>query len=543
MPIAVPQDPVLPDELPPLPEEPTTEAIAPIVADDYYRKIPIAPIANPGFYPTQQILTVEPSIGGQLSLAHHELGRLDTYSDVFLENGLAIAESMPAIGVEKPQLAIAKPHFTAIGRPIAVENRQPAFLTDIDRRVEDETVSNRVWDIEAQRNQEFRQYLGVTTNLPDRSILIANFQNILNTIEEATGKRLGIIYAIARKDELELILVPAVGHPIRYRVPEAPKEKLLSVSKDFREQITNPRRLYTTTYLPSAKQLYQWLIEPLRSDLERLEISTLMLSLDPGLRSLPIAAFHDGEKFLIEQYSFSLIPSFSLTTHSYESIQNARVLAMGASTFPDKNPLPAVPVELGAISKQLGVGKSFLNEDFTLNNLVQQRLAERFNIIHLATHAEFLPGLPSNSYIQLWDDQLQLSEMSSLDWNDPPVELLVLSACRTALGNQEAELGFGGLAVQSGVKTAVASLWYVNDKGTLGLMTNFYYHLRKSSLKSEALRQAQIDMIRGNVRIENGTLISGQGAVALSLELAQTNNALFSHPYYWSAFTAIGSPW
>ncbi|MCZ0902150.1 CHAT domain-containing protein, partial [Microcoleus sp. HI-ES] len=94
-------------------------------------------------------------------------------------------------------------------------------------------------------------------------------------------------------------------------------------------------------------------------------------------------------------------------------------------------------------------------------------LQQKYGIIHLATHAEFRPGTPNNSYIQFWDTQLGLDQMRDLKWNNPPLELLVLSACRTALGDKEAELGFAGLALQSGAKSALASLWYVSDAGTL----------------------------------------------------------------------------
>lgn len=82
------------------------------------------------------------------------------------------------------------------------------------------------------------------------------------------------------------------------------------------------------------------------------------------------------------------------------------------------------------------------------------------------------------------------------------MELLVLSACRTAVGDQSAELGFAGLAIATGAKSALASLWYVSDASTLGLMTEFYTHLQNSTIKAEALRQAQLAMLRGNVSIE-----------------------------------------
>jgi CHAT domain-containing protein len=216
---------------------------------------------------------------------------------------------------------------------------------------------------------------------------------------------------------------------------------------------------------------------------------------------------------------------------------------MGADRFANKSPLPAVPVELAVITSQLWQGKSFLNEAFTLDNLKAQRRDRPFGIIHLATHAEFKPGVPSNSYIQLWDKPLPLDRLRELGWNNPPVELLVLSACRTAVGDEEAELGFAGLAVQAGVKSSLGSLWYVSDQGTLALMTEFYRQLSETPTKVEALRQAQLAMIKGQVRIQGGQLHSSGGNVPLPPKLAQLAEVNLAHPYYWSAFTMIGSPW
>ena len=136
-----------------------------------------------------------------------------------------------------------------------------------------------------------------------------------------------------------------------------------------------------------------------------------------------------------------------------------------------------------------------------------------------------------------------LAAIVTLGVYNPSVELLVLSACRTALGDEQAELGFGGLAAQAGVKTALASLWYISDQGTLGLMTEFYQHLKTAPIKSEALRQAQIAMLKGQVSIENGQLRSSIGPVPLPPELAGLTNQTLSHPYYWSAFIMIGNPW
>ncbi|WP_293254702.1 MULTISPECIES: CHAT domain-containing protein [unclassified Microcoleus] len=415
------------------------------------------------------------------------------------------------------------------------------YVPSPDRLFEGNDIEKTVWGIEQIRNQEFGEYLGVKANLPNQKVMMAQFQQTLRNIEQETRKRSGIIYIISRVDRLELILVPPVGRPIHYNVPEANRKALEPVVNEFREQITNLAKIGTISYLPSAQQLYQWAIAPLEKDLQNLGIQTLLLSVDPGLRSVPFAALHDGKGFLIQKYSFSLIPSFSLTNREYKTVRDATVLAMGRSEFVDNKPLPSVPIELETISTQWR-GQSFLNSTFTIDNLNSQHANKGFRIVHLATHANFTSGQPSNSYIQLWNYKLQLDRMESLNWRNPQVDLLVLSACRTALGDREAELGFGGLAVKSGAKSALGSLWYVDDGGTLGLMSEFYQQLLGGKTKAETLQLTQQAMIARQVRIENQQLVTTAGNLNLPNNIkSQTQD--FSHPYYWSSFTLIGNPW
>ncbi|NJL68165.1 MAG: CHAT domain-containing protein [Microcoleus sp. SM1_3_4] len=365
----------------------------------------------------------------------------------------------------------------------------------------------------------------------------------LGTIESKTGNRSAIIYAIVRPDQLDLVLVTATGATIHRTVPEANRKALLAAATSLRSEITNPRKRKTTSYLAPAQKLYQWLIAPLETELKNQKIDTILFSLDAGLKALPLAALHDGKHFLVEQYSISTIPSITLTDTRYQSLTNARVLAMGASVFSDKDPLPGVSIELQNITAEWP-GKYFLNETFTLPNLKSQRSAIAPQIIHLATHGEFRDG-PSDSYIQLWDSKLLLSQLRQLGLNEPPVELLVLSACRTAVGDEKAELGFAGFAVQAGVKSVLASLWYVSDEGSLALMTDFYSQLRNANIKAEALRQTQIDMIQGKVNAQS-TPVRGPNFVENTVASptgSDAENLNLSHPYYWSGFTMIGSPW
>ncbi|MGD1714571.1 CHAT domain-containing protein, partial [Dapis sp. BLCC M172] len=398
--------------------------------------------------------------------------------------------------------------------------------------------------IEQTRNDEFEDYF--ESDLSNQITSTQNIREVLIDIARQTGNNSAIIYVTAYPDALQLVLYTPGSDPILKTIPNTNRKELMKALLTLRAQITNPARRYTNSYLPPAQKLYNWLIAPILAELEAANIDTLLFSMDEGLRALPVAVLHDGEQFLVEKYSLSLIPSVSLMDTNYRPLQDTQVLAMGASEFIEQSALPAVPTELETISQKLWQGSKFINEEFTRNNLLAQRENYSYPIIHLATHAEFKPGKANNSYIQLWgDEQLKLDQIRELGWNEPAVELLVLSACRTAFGDKNAELGFAGLAVAAGVKSALASIWYVSDEGTLGLMTEFYVHLNNAKIKAEALRQAQLAMLRGEVVIAEGELRGPgiRGAVVLPPALGKFENKNLSHPYYWSGFMMIGSPW
>jgi len=346
---------------------------------------------------------------------------------------------------------------------------------------------------------------------------------------------------------LELRMVSAQNKKI-VTLPDVTQEKIVQTATKLRREITNPIKRRTTSYLEPAQQLYEWLIAPLEAELEAQGIQNLVFIMDSGLRSLPVAALHDGQNFLVEKYSVGLMPSLSITDTSYNNIQNAPVLAMGVAESSslakelNLSPLPAVPLELQTI-ESIRDGETFLNEKVTLETLKTQ--SQDATIVHLATHGEFKPGPLENSYILLWNDLLRLNQLRELGWNErrTPIELLILSACRTAVGDENAELGFAGLAVQAGAKSALSSLWYVSDEGTSGLMTEFYRKLQTAPIKSEALRQAQLAMLKGEVRLEGGQLRGSGQPVPLPSTIQSQGDQSLSHPYYWAAFTMIGSPW
>jgi filamentous hemagglutinin family protein len=342
-------------------------------------------------------------------------------------------------------------------------------------------------------------------------------------------------------DQLELLAITAEGEPIRVRVPEATREVVLPAAEKLYQQVSE----LGDDYLDPAQQLYGWLIAPLEDELRARGIENYVFIMPDGLRLVPLAALHDGKQYMAQKYSTGFAPSLNLIDYRYRDIKESPVLAFGASEFEsDENQtsLPAVQIEVPLIAQDIRQGKFVLDQEFTLQNLIANREDNPYPIIHLATHADFQPGELSQSYIQLYNEKIGLNELRELGLNQPIVDLLVISACRSAYGDSNSELGFAGLAVQAGVKTAIASLWYVGDTGTLGLMSEFYRQLANAPIKAEALRSAQVSMIEGKLKKQGNEIISTRGTVPLPAE-AGTGEEDLTHPFYWAAFTMIGSPW
>jgi CHAT domain-containing protein len=278
--------------------------------------------------------------------------------------------------------------------------------------VDQENSSDVVTKIEDTWEKQYEDYFGA--NFSDQSTRSNDVAYTLGKIAIQTGKKPALLYVIPHPQYLELVLITPGSQPIQKRVKEANQETLLKQVKELRTSITNPVPRRTTRYLPVAQQLYQWIVAPLEVDLETQKIDTLIFCTGVGLRTAPLAALHDGQQFLVEKYSIGRLPAFKFTDTFPSDIRKAQVLAMGASEFKDQDPLPAVPVEISAITQDLWKGKSFLNQEFTLANLQSQRASQPFKIIHLATHANFQTGAPSNSYVQFWDTKLTLDKMRLL---------------------------------------------------------------------------------------------------------------------------------
>jgi CHAT domain-containing protein len=206
-----------------------------------------------------------------------------------------------------------------------------------------------------------------------------------------------------------------------------------------------------------------------------------------------------------------------------------------------------VPEELRSIAAGQR-SNVYLNQAFTPVSLLITAADNRYRRVHVATHAEFLPGGPAQSYIYTGTGPVALREFSGLRSRrqDASLDLLSLSACRTALGDGESELGFAGLALQAGARSAMGSLWYIDDVATSAFFVQTYRLLDAGVPKAEALQLTRQAFSRGQIRLEGDRVLGAGGEVLLSgLDASQRRMAAtgLSHPYFWGGIQLLGSPW
>lgn len=272
-----------------------------------------------------------------------------------------------------------------------------------------------------------------------------------------------------------------------------------------------------SVFLPYSQDLYQQLIAPARRQGWLPESGTLVLAMDYSLQSIPVALLHDGNQYLIEQYSLATDLAGAPLPRP---MTNFTALIAGVSTsapsFQNRfQPLPEVETEVRSI-QQTTSSEVLLNQKFTVNRLQQQLGIEGFSIVHLTTHGQFSSD-PNATFLLAWDQPIGLDKIEQLVQRSQAtnsLDLFVLSACQTAKGDRRSPLGIAGVAAQSGAQSTLASLWLVDADSTAKLMAEFYQSLKSGQSRSESLRQAQLHLL---------------------------SQAVTQHPYYWAPFILVGS--
>ena len=401
------------------------------------------------------------------------------------------------------------------------------------------------------------------TNL-SRQALADSIGDTPARIAEQTGQKPAIVYVSfvrakpngtpSDDDQLGLLMVTAEGEfrpSISFR-RAITRSLVLESARLFRKELKQP---YASRekFLVLAQELHSFLIAPLEAELQKQKISNLVFLMeDPELRSLPLSAIFDGQKYLIEKYSIGLMPGLALTGDRHTNLKDARVLAVGIPNPPKNIPfrdssladLPFVGTEVANIMK-LWQGKLLLNNAATLANLQSQYQQSHFKIIHLATHVYFNQKSFDDSFILLWDGLLKPNKLQDLGWDSPSVELLVLSACDSVVGDKASKFGLAGIAMQAGAKSVLGSLWSVSDEGSAVFMSEFYKHLKTAPTKSEAVRRAQIAMLKFQPVPETDTTsetYTTRGSYSPT-KVRPGSDERFSNPYYWAGYTIVGNPW
>lgn len=271
----------------------------------------------------------------------------------------------------------------------------------------------------------------------------------------------------------------------------------------------------------TRENLYHWLIQPAEQDIANSGTKTLVFVLDGALRRIPMAVLHDGQQYLIEKYAVALTPGLQLLDPKPLPRSQLRAIAAGLSERSEKHPnfppIPNVEKELKDIKAEVE-SEQLLNQDFTERNFNQLTESSPAPVVHLATHGQFSSSA-EETFILTWDDTLDANELKYLLQADPrqksPVELLILSACETATGDERAALGLAGVAVRAGARSTMASLWKVSDEATAELMRRFYQEFKdESATKAEALQRAQLELLRSD---------------------------RYYDPYFWAAFVLVGN--
>ncbi|PZU96162.1 MAG: hypothetical protein DCE90_10485 [Pseudanabaena sp.] len=454
-------------------------------------------------------------------------------------NPIIVASISPIVisSTDFPFLDISKISNVKAGEYLALGNFEAAFN-----------------EIEKGHLSAYENYLGETLTPQIKNI--EQLQQELDEVSQLSGSATTVVYPIILDDRLELMIIPpkGMGRPFREFVTEAKEDEIVPVILDFANNI---RDASSQDYLEQSQQLYNWLVRPYQDRLQTLQDQfqpktqvnseqvaeklppTLVFVMDGGLRVIPVAALHDGKQFLVEKYALANLPYLRVSRLENRDRNLNSILAMGLTEeMQGFSALPSVKIEVSTISSQALKSSSYFDQEFTVNNLQDKRRQGNFAVLHLATHAQFTSNNAKGAFIQFWNERLPIDRIPSLRFDSPLVEMLTLSACQTAVGQN---LGLGGLAISSGAKSVLASLWEVSDSGTAPLMIQFYNSFPENITKAIALQRAQIDMLSGKVRIENGNILGIPKLPTVPLSTLNINEINLSHPFFWSSFILIGN--
>jgi CHAT domain-containing protein len=330
---------------------------------------------------------------------------------------------------------------------------------------------------------------------------------------ETVAAGTAVIYPIALPDRLELLV--SFGDEQRQFTSPIPEASLRNEVQRFRELL---EKRTTNEYLVPARQLYDQIIRPIEPVLAAHHIDTLVIVPDYTLRTVPFAALHDGTGFLLDRYATAIAPSLYLTDPRPFKIASGTALVLGISkSVQGYVPLPNVEREVAEVHEIEG-GQELLDDSFSRARFEAELKSVPYNIVHIASHGQFGSD-PSQTFVLAFDGQLNMDDLEADikfgERRDKALELLILSACETASGDDRAALGLAGVALKSGARSALATLWYISDQASGDLVVAFHRNLQSGKLsRAHALQEAQRALVA---------------------------DPRYAHPAYWAPFLLIGN--
>lgn len=390
----------------------------------------------------------------------------------------------------------------ATGRSTFRATTEPVFLAYVGLILEDARAASGAARQDLLKEARRRVETLKKVELEDyfRDPCVAELERRTRSVD-APGPSTAALYPIPLVDRLELLLTLPDG-TIHQAVQPVPRAELERTVREARAALEDPSA-DPSAWRVSTKRLHDWLLRPLLSPMAATGVETLVVVPDGALRTIPFAALHDGERFAIERFAFGTTPGLDLLETDGGRVGRVDDLLLGGVSQGVANltPLPNVRRELDRIQLAHG-GVLLLDQGFTRTAFERRFKATPFRVVHIASHGRFQDEV-SRSFVQAYDGRIGLDELERLikgsRFRDQPVDLLALSACETARGNDRAALGLAGIAVKSGARAALASLWLADDATTGELMTAFYDELaRPGTDKAQALRRAQLRLLARN---------------------------------------------
>ncbi len=388
----------------------------------------------------------------------------------------------------------------------------------------DEIVANKQVEINSEKLREARKLLV--------SLQVAELDNFFRTsclkavpeeidlLVDEKDKTAAVIYATILPKSLNVI-VKLPNQELRLYKNNVDEETVKGTIKQLTQDLRDVTR--KARVKRESGKLYNWLIKPLETDLKDNGIKNLVFVLETQLQNIPMSVLYDkqNDKYLIEEYAISLAAGLQLIDP--KPLKEIKLNTLTAGVVQERtlqertfSPLKFVQRELQQIQSQVPKNTKLLDEKFTVNSFKKRLKSSNYSVVHLATHGEFSSNA-EETFILTWDQLLNVKEFDQLlrvsDSNQSSkIELLVLSACETAQGDERAALGLAGVAVKAGARSTLATLWAVDDESTANLMSEFYSQLKTGINKAQALQNAQKQ------------LLTQKG-----------------EPYYWAPFVLLGN--